>query len=420
MKYAVNDKPGLGPMLLYGLQWWAVSLPCVVIMGVVVSRLHFDDISLQAFYLQKLFALTGVTAIIQILLGHRMPLVVGPATILLVGMTASIAQGMEAIYSAILVGGAVLALLAFSGVLARLRFFFTPRIVSVILVLIAFTLTPTILNLVLGGHEQPAFHLCFAVLLVLALIICNKILPGVLKSLTVIIGIGGGTLAYFAFQGFPAASSATTETVAAGFLISSFDFHAGTVLSFLFCFLALLINELGSVESLGHLLKLDDMPGRIKRGVGVVGLANVAAGGLGVIGSVDYSLSAGVIAGTGNASRFTLIPAGIGLILCAMSSDIVLLLSHIPGAVMGSLMLYLMAAQLSSGLTMLVAEKGVTNFESGITVGLSLMVGLMIAFTPGPAFKGLPDLLRPIVGNGFVMGTITVIMLEHVVFRARA
>lgn len=45
------------------------------------------------------------------------------------------------------------------------------------------------------------------------------------------------------------------------------------------------------------------------------------------------------------------------------------------------------------------------------------MIGLLIAFAPQAAFEGFPDLLRPIVGNGFVMGTITVILLEHVVFR---
>ena len=40
MKYELNDKPGILPMLMYGLQWWIVSLPCVVIMGIIVSQLH--------------------------------------------------------------------------------------------------------------------------------------------------------------------------------------------------------------------------------------------------------------------------------------------------------------------------------------------------------------------------------------------
>ena len=53
MKYELNDKPGILPMLMYGLQWWIVSLPCVVIMGIIVSQLHYTDVAEQTFYLQK-------------------------------------------------------------------------------------------------------------------------------------------------------------------------------------------------------------------------------------------------------------------------------------------------------------------------------------------------------------------------------
>ena len=52
MKYELNDKPGILPMLMYGLQWWIVSLPCVVIMGIIVSQLHYTDVAEQTFYLQ--------------------------------------------------------------------------------------------------------------------------------------------------------------------------------------------------------------------------------------------------------------------------------------------------------------------------------------------------------------------------------
>lgn len=419
MKYGWNDKPGWTGMLLYGLQWWVVSLPCVIIMGVVVARLHYADPGLQTLYMQKLFILTGAATALQVLFGHRMPLVVGPASTLLVGIIAATASGIDAVYTSILIGGALLALAAASGLIGRLRFFFTPRIIAVILVLIAFTLSPTILRLVLQDGDHNVFHLCFAGLSVFALIICNATLPGVWKSLTVLIGLAGGTLLYFCVLGFPALESLAPSSVSASWFIGGIDVHPGTLLSFLFCFLALLINELGSIESIGHMLRLDGMDKRIARGVGLQGVTNMAAGAMGVIGPVDFSLSAGVIAATGCASRYTLIPAGIGLVLCGLFPPIVRLLSCIPGPVMGMLMLYLMASQLSSGLSMLVAEKGVRDFNSGMTVGLPLMIGLIIAFAPPSAFDAFPDLLRPIIANGFVMGTITVILLEHLVFRSK-
>ena len=71
MKYELNDKPGMLPMLMYGLQWWIVSLPCVVIMGIIVSQLHYTNVAEQTFYLQKLFGIMGIVMIVQVLWGHR-------------------------------------------------------------------------------------------------------------------------------------------------------------------------------------------------------------------------------------------------------------------------------------------------------------------------------------------------------------
>ena len=420
MKYSLDEKPGIVPLLLYGLQWWVVSLPSVIIMGMVVARLHFTGIGEQIAYMQKLFWLMGIVTVVQVYRGHRLPLVVGPASTLLVGLVASASAGVNAMYSAILVGGALLALAAVTGVLSKLRVFFTARIVAVILVLIAFTLSPTILKLVTGGTGgQASANLCFALVMAFALVLCNAGLPGVWKALTVLFGIGVGSLCYFLAFGLPAVPAMPADGEGMRFFLSSFELHPGALLSFLFCFLALTINELGSIESVGHMLRAENMDKRIKRGAGLQGAANMAAGALGVIGPVDFSFSAGLITATGCASRFTLVPAGIALALCGFFPHLVLLFSCIPGVVMGALMLYLMTTQLAGGLTVLTQSGGVTDFAGGVTMGLPLMIGLLVSFTPPAALGGFPEFLRPVVGNGFVMGTVSVILLEHVVFRKK-
>ena len=157
---------------------------------------------------------------------------------------------------------------------------------------------------------------------------------------------------------------------------------------------------------------------RTTRGVGITGLANVVSGALGTVGPVDYSMSPGIIAATGCASRFPLIPAGIGLVVCAFFPGFIECLNAIPGVVMGAVLLYLMASQLSAGMQMMIREKAVDGFDGGIVVGFSLMVALLLSFAPDEALNSIPALIRPIVGNGFVMGVITVLILEHLIFRA--
>lgn len=419
LQYALDDKPGPAAMLLYGLQWWVIAAPGVVLMGLIVAGLHHSDLAGQIGYMRKLFALMGVVTIVQVLAGHRLPLVVGPASVLLVGLTSSLSVSSEAAYSAILIGGGVLALIAWTGLLGRLRPLFTPRIVVVILALIALTLSPTILRLLFNNGRE-VFHLAFALFLVLGLAVCNALLPGVWKSLTVVIGICLGSLIHFLCLGFPGLPVLPSASAAPSLFIAAFVPDPGTILAFLFCFLALTINELGSVESIGHQLKAGDMAGRLKRGAGLQGLANMAAGSLGVIGSVDYSLSVGVVAATGCASRYPLVLAGAGLILCAVFPHLLLLLTCIPAPVMGALMLYLMASQLASGLHMLTAGNALVNYNSAFIVSLPLMIGLCIAFAPAAIFDAFPAMLRPIIGNGFVMGALTVILLEHGLFKGRA
>ncbi|WP_065219663.1 MULTISPECIES: uracil-xanthine permease family protein [Butyricimonas] len=420
MKYGLNDKPGLLPMLMYGLQWWVVSLPCVVIMGIIVSKLHYTGVAEQTFYLQKLFGIMGLAMIVQVLWGHRLPLVIGPASVLLIGILSTVSAGISAIYTGIMVGGLVLVVLAYSGWLGKLQFIFTPRIVTVILILIAFTLTPVILNLVLGNTDHALFNLFFTLLMVLALVVGNKFLRGIWKSTTVLWGIVGGALVYCLVHGFPVLASAGGEEVVKGTLFNfSLDFEPGTILAFLFCYVALIVNELGSIQAVGYMLQADHLDSRTTRGVGVVGITNVLSGWFGVIGPVDYSMSPGVIAATGCASRYTLIPAGSGLILCAFFPAVVGVLVMLPGVVMGAILLYLMATQLAAGMQMLVREKAITDFDSGVVVGLPLMVALLLSFAPSAVLDSIPSLFRPIVGNGFVMGVVTVLILEHLIFRKR-
>ncbi len=420
MKYQLDDKPGFFPLLMYGLQWWIVSIPCVIIMGIIVARLHFPDGGEQIFYMQKLFALMGLAMAVQVLWGHRLPLVIGPASVLLIGILATISVGINAIYTAIMVGGLLLAILAYGGFLSRLQHIFTPRIIIVILCLIAFTLSPVILRLTFGDGENSLFHLLFVLLLAFVMLLGNKLLRGIWKSVVVLCGIIVGSLLYYGIMGFPMVSQATDIVGGAFSLIQwPWEFDIGAILSFVFCFIALIVNELGSIQAVGKMIGANQLGKRTQRGVGLTGIANVLSGAMGIVGPVDYSMSPGIIAATGCASRYTLVPAGIGLFVCAFFPGFIQILGAIPGTVMGAVLLYLMASQLSAGLQMLTRENCVVGFESGLIIAFPLMVALLLSFAPEAALQGIPVFIRPIVGNGFVMGVIVVLLLEHGVFQVK-
>ena len=415
-KYSLNDRPRAAAMVMYAVQWLLIAVP-VVLTSAFVARLQYDTLAEQTLYTQKLFAVMGLTMIVQSLWGHRLPLVAGPAAVLLVGVMASIASSPEVIYTSIAVGGALVALLATTGWIKKLQPLFTPRISIVMMALIAFTIVPVFLRLIFADAEHYGLSFVMALVLSIAMVVANNRLRGMWKSAVVLIALVVGSAAYFAFAGLPSLEGATAAGAGRLFITPKFD--VGVIVAFLICYIALLINELGSVQSVSAYVEADNVPKRSTRGVALTGVMNVVAGALGVLGPVDYTLSPGVIAATGCASRYPLVLTGVGLVICALFPQLVAVLSAIPSPVMGVVLLYLMAAQVAAAFQMSGTMSAAKDFNGALTIGLPIMLALVVAFLPAEVSAALPAVLRPIVGNGFVMGVIVVLVMEHVIFRRR-
>lgn len=400
-------------------------MPTILILGRVLSEIHFEDAPTQILYMQKLFVLGGVFLIVQVLWGHRLPIIIGPASVLLIGIVSSLSFSYSVIYTSVAIGGTLLLLLSVSGLLAKINFLFTPRIIVVILLLIGFTLAPVILNLLFensAGFES--FHFWFAIALVLFMLLMNKWFVGVWKSIVILLGLVIGTFVYIQFgkQMEPFETTTMSEILSSNktsLFIFPLQFDFGVIVAFLFCYLALLINELGSIQSMGSILNVEDVEKRIQRGVAVTGVSNIFAGLSGVIGLVDFSFSPGIISATRCASRFVLIPAGVGLIVISLFPSVVSILNQTPSLVIGAIMFYLMVTQLASGFHLMQKQKAVIDFESAIIISFPIMLAVLISFLPANIVESIPSIVRPILTNGFVMGVIMVIVCEHFIFRKK-
>lgn len=416
LKYNVDDRLPAGQLAMYAIQWFVLCI-AVVSTSVFVATGTPED---RLFFSQKLFAVMGIAGFVQVVWGHRLPIVVGPAAVLLVGVMASLAANAEvsAIYSSIAIGGVLITLLTIGGLMRYVQRIFTPRIVVVILMLIATTLAPTIKNLVFpahASHNEHLFGLLFAVVGVVLMVVANRNLKGVAKSLVIPMALVVGSIAYFAI--FDAPQHVESAASWRGLLIDGFVFDWSLVVAFVICYIALAINDIGSIESLGGMLGIKDMDKRMKRGVRITGIMNIVAGSMGVLGPVNYSMSPGVIASTGCASRYALIPATLLLVACALFPDVIWVLTAIPSPVIGVILLFLMGTQLAASFEMMQSTRSATTFADALTLGLPIMVALLFQLMP----KGVaPDVIQPLVGNGFAMGVIVVMIMEHVINRSKS
>ena len=57
------------------------------------------------------------------------------------------------------------------------------------------------------------------------------------------------------------------------------------------------------------------------------------------------------------------------------------------------------------------------TWASGATVGMALITGVIVSFIPEAARQALHPVIRPILANGFVVGLVVALLLEHVFFR---
>ena len=223
LRYSVDERPGLGATLLYGLQWLMICIP------VVLTSTFIAPVGEVVCFTQKLFAVMGATMIVQALWGHRLPLVAGPATVLLMGVVAAASQGYtpQSIYPAMVVGGAVVTLLALSGLLRHLLPIFTPRIVVAIVVLISFTMSKPIVGMIFSDASHQGTVMLFALVCIGAMAFANKVLHGIWKSMVVIVAMSLGALIYYCITGFP--SQLTTDTVAPSLLLKDMKLDAGVL-----------------------------------------------------------------------------------------------------------------------------------------------------------------------------------------------
>ncbi|MBR5886266.1 MAG: purine/pyrimidine permease [Alistipes sp.] len=406
-KYNLNDRPSIGAMLLYGVQWLMICIP------VVLTSTFVAPAGQMLFFTQKLFAVMGITMIVNALWGHRLPLIAGPAAVLLMGVLAASQLGgtSEAIFPSMAIGGILITLISLSGLMSKVQRAFTPRIVAAIVLLIAFTIIKPIVGMVFSNNDHQLFSLLFAVVVVITMAVANNLLKGVWKSMVVIVAMILGSLIYYAYTGFP--QSFVSDTLPSTLFLGGVDIDAGIVIAFIFCYIALFINQMGSVQSLGDMVGADNMATRQKRGMVVQGVMNMVAGAMGVIGPVDYSLSPGIVASTSCASRFTVIPAAMLMIILAFIPDAVSVLLTIPQPVMGVVLLYLMSTQIAAGLHMIHSTTATPTFKDGLILAIPIMFTTLLSFAPQSAMYAVPALLRPIVGNGFVMGIILILLLEH-------
>jgi xanthine/uracil permease len=112
-----------------------------------------------------------------------------------------------------------------------------------------------------------------------------------------------------------------------------------------------------------------------------------------------------------------LIPAALVLLILSFSPAAIGWIGAVPSLVVGTVLIYIMSSQIAAGLIVAFSAEEPFVFEGGLVIGVSVLLGALTAFLPAPLVDTFPTVLKPILGNGFVVGVVASLALEHLVFR---
>ena len=79
----------------------------------------------------------------------------------------------------------------------------------------------------------------------------------------------------------------------------------------------------------------------------------------------------------------------------------------------------MMCSQVAGGLGILAPDMASFRFNTGLIIGVPVMLGTVVAFMPASVALTIPAMLRPLLMNGFVVGVAAALIMEHILLRER-
>ncbi|MDC3424442.1 purine/pyrimidine permease [Aquibacillus sp. 3ASR75-11] len=408
-------------------QWFIFILASSVAIPIVIGSMFGFNISEIAGLMQRTIFVVGLTSFLQGWLGHRLPIVEGPAglwiSIFAVMAAAGAQQGADSMLtlrtleSTMLFTGLFLVLFGLLKIANRLMRLFTPLVTGSFLFLLTVQLSGTFLKGMLGIQQQvEAIHLTEAVLafvtffLVLGLSTFGR---GWLSSYAVLLGIVIGWVSYVLFVG-------STERAAAPLFAPPqwLDWGAPILdvrmipIAFLTAVI-LLSNVVASILAINQSTKgkptyTND---QINRGSAFLGVTHGLSGMFSAVANVPLASTSGFINLTGQKRKAPFMYASILYMSVAFFPQIVGWISTIPGPIANGALLATFVQLMGLGLSNIMSEE-LDNRRLTI-IGISYLIGIGTMFLPAEAFVSFPPFARNLASNGLLIGTILVILLEQ-------
>jgi xanthine/uracil permease len=417
--YDLDDRLPLKYALIYGLQWAIIMFPALIITA-SLSVGSFPSGTLdKVYFLQMTLLTSGLFTWFQALWGHRYPLLEGPSTALMLAFILVAPFGLPTIQGGMILGAALLILTVLSKQLDKVTAFFTPNVVGVILMLVSLGLIRPLIGFMTGGSTTDGGVFLVSVFLVLLIASLSHWLKGFWKTVSILLGMILGSVLFYFLGRLSLGELAISPWISFSLVrVPALpSLHWQAAIAFACAYLAVMVNSLGSLQGISVITDQKRLPASIRRGLLFNGLAGICCGIFGVVGTVSFSMSPGVVLVLRVASRYAVGYCGLILFAAAFFPKLAALLSLVPSPVVGAALCVGLGGQIGIGIAT-VASQSLTSRDYFV-VGVPLLLGTLVGFLPQTLFIALPGSLQIFVANSLITGIFLVLILEHLLLRKK-
>lgn len=411
-------------VLVAGLQWLGFMFANTAVIPLSVGAAFHLTGAVLAGCVARSFALTGAACLLQVLWGHRLPLMEGQSGLwwgailsLLATLTSthtSLAVAGGSIAAGMVICGVLIIILGYLGIHRLLNRLFSPMVMAVLLLLLAAQLIDIFFRGMFGVEsggviqlKLGALSICLA-FLVGALTVAGK---GWLSNFSILIGIVVGWVAYVLLFGASPVQAPSWSAVTQLFVWGPWTLQPGIVAAVILIGMINITNTIATLRAAELTLGKPVSEGQYRRAFMVTGFVTALAGPLAAVPYSPYTSSIGFLRTT---RIFSKAPYIIGAALFTAIGLIPALagfFATLPVSV-GDAVLFIAYLQLfGSGLQTI---EGITfNFRTIFRLAVPVLTGLAILSLPPQAFSTLPGFWQVILGNGMLVGILLSLLLEN-------
>ena len=420
-KDVFEEKVSRGKLLILAFQHVLTMCPASIAVPLILgSALNLDNKTVAFLVSANLFT-SGISVLIQTFgfanIGSKLPLVMG-ASFAPLGVMISIGgqYGLDTLFGAIIGSGILIFVISFF--MEKILVFFPNVVVGSFVTLIGISLIPVAFKDLAGGEGAANFgsveNIMLGGLVLIIIIGLNQYGKGLVRSLSLLIGIIIGTIIAFALGMVdltPVAQASWFEIInPAKFGTPKFRIDAILMMT-IFCVINL-IQCIGVFSVLDEVCQTNTDSSTKIKGLRGVAMGQIFAGLFCSVPSTMFNENVGLIELTNVKSRNVIKMAGLFLIIIGFFPKVAALITIVPKPVMGGATISLFGIILTAGISIL----SKVDFSTGgnfTIVGISLAVGVGVTVVPN-IFDKFPDLLSMLLSNGLFMVSITAIILNVV------